>query len=201
MKKIPNLALGLIILIGGFITGVYTWKAREDFALFNRAGKAVVIDRIQALKRLEVLQAELFSYKIYENNALLPLNTNEFAVLETGKAIYGTDLAKDISIKTENRNIELILPDVEIFDLVVNPDSVNFIGLKKGLFTSQQDFEELKKQVSIELFSDLKLKSNNQELISQARKNTKAFLIPILKDIGFAEVNIRFRKGNSTLTD
>ncbi len=186
--------LGLIILIGVFILGISTGKLTDFLPSHNSTKTQVIIDQLKALKRLEVLQANLFAYKTFESGALLPLNNNEFVVFESGKAIYGLDLAKDISIKITNRDIELNLPDVEIFDLIVNPDSVDFIGIKKGLFTSQEDFENLKKDVKIELFRELKLKANNREIISQARKNSDLLLHSMLKALGFENIRVNFGK-------
>jgi hypothetical protein len=120
------------------------------------------------------------------------LNNNEFSVVETGKAIYGLDLDKDISIKITNKNIELNLPEVQVFDLVVNPDSIDFIGIKKGLFTSQEDFENLKKNVMVDLFQELKIKANNREIIIQARKNSEQLIISMLKVLGYENVTVNF---------
>jgi hypothetical protein len=186
-----GIILGLLILLGVFLLGI-TAGQLNDFPGSKSSRSQVIIDQLKELKRLEVLQANLFAYKTFESGALLPLNNNEFVVFESGKAVYGLDLAKDITIKISNRDIELNLPDIEIFDLIVNPDSVDFIGIKKGLFTTQEDFENLKKDVMTELFAELKIKANNRDIINQARKNSELLLNSMLKTLGYEKITINF---------
>ncbi len=191
MSKKFNLIAGFLI---GIILIIFFGFLTRNFLPNISDNSLIIINRLKDLKRIEVLQADLFSYKTFENSSFLYLNVNQFIVIETGQAIYGLDLSKDFKVIKSGKNIEIMLPNIELLNLSVNPDSIDFIGLKKGMFTSQDHFEALKKEVSVELYSQLKIKARNKQLLDQAEKNARQIIYSMFKSLGYENININFRK-------
>ena len=180
------LFLLLFLLIFSFIYKNFFYQPKFD--------SQTIITKLEEIKRLDVLQAELFTYKSYEESSWMGIDINSFSVIETGRAVYGIDFDKNISLTIKGKTIYLKLPEVKLLDLVVNPDSIDFIGLNKGILTSQQYFEDLKKKVSIELFDQMKVKANSKENIEQAKKSAENILRSIFKTMNFDYINIEFQK-------
>lgn len=175
------LGLGLLLLVGLalWLLRPMAWERRTE----------VLLTRVQAVQKLEVLEARLQAHQTIRDPALL--NTNEFLVLAQGKAIYGVDLAR-ASIRREGETAVVELPPVRLFELIVNPDDIEFLGLHKGLLTSQADFEARKREAGIELQSELARQARDPALLKQAEANARHYLEALLHSLDISRIRIVF---------
>ncbi len=178
----------IIYLFCAFVIGFSLSNIKNIFWGTINSETNLVISRLKEIKKLEVLQSEVLAYKHYQNNSYF--NNNEFVVIEKAKAIYGIDFDKNFKVTINKDEIELTVSDIELFDLVINPNSIDFIGVKKGLFTNQQDFEKLKKEVSVELYDELKIASKNRDLLNKARDSAKKIISSTLLGLKFKTIKI-----------
>lgn len=190
MNKLKKYYIYISLLFFILLAIIYSEKHFTN----STVDTSVIITRLKEIRKLEVLQADLFSYKNFQDSSMLGLNNNSFSVIETGKAVYGIDFDKGLNISRKEKSIRIELPPVEIFNVIVNPDSIDFIGVEKGILTGQQRFEELKKEVSTELFNEIRIKANNKENKLQAENSAKTLIYSILKTLGFNDIEIIFKR-------
>ena len=180
--------IGLVLIMGLIAALTLIWMSQSGPSEHRRQ---TLITRLQSVQKLQVLEARLLAHEVHRNPALL--NTNEFLIVARGKAVYGIDLAA-ARIQMANSNINIALPPVQLQELIVNPEDLEFLGAKKGLLTSQQDFEILKRQAAVGLRRELSRQARDPDLIGQAESNARAYLETLLKSLGYAEAEIRFEK-------
>jgi hypothetical protein len=152
----------------------------------------LLVTRLQNLQRLEVLQVHLLAHQQVRDSRLF--NTNELLVVARGRAIYGVDLSQARLQKTGNQ-IHLQLPQVQVLELVIDPADVTYLGLKKGLLTQQQAFEDFKRQALLELKAELDQQARQAELYAEAEKNLRAYLGSLLESLGDDELELVFVPG------
>lgn len=148
-----------------------------------------LLTQIQAVQKLQVLEARLLAHQTIRDPALF--NTNEFVVLAQGKAIYGLDLAQ-AHLQREGETMKVQLPPIRLMELIVNPADLEFIGLKKGLLTSQADFETRQREAAIALQAELARQARDPALLQQARDNARRYLESLLTSLKFDKVEISF---------
>ena len=141
------LIIALILWSGGYFSIMRQHEKTHSHTL---------VKHLQELRKFEVLQVGLMAHQSVSQSSYLKLNHNEFIIIAQSKAIYGIDFSKPIEMQVDEQTIEVVLPDIEIFDVVMNPNSFEYIGLSKGWFTSQSAFEELKHQKLIQLHNQMK---------------------------------------------
>lgn len=76
--------------------------------------------------------------------------------------------------------------------LSTNPNDIKVIFAKKGILLSQNEFEELKKSYTSNLYLDIKKNANKEIYINQAKKNAENFIKTMLLSLGFKDVEIIF---------
>src|SRR5690606_28116816 len=141
----------------------------------------------------------LFAHKVYSDDSLLGINDNEFVIIATGKAVYGIDFSKETNIRTDGKKIEVFIPRVELFDIILNPDNIDIIAVKKGLLTSQSRFEQIKKRNLSDLQSEIRIKARNREVMLEAQKNAENLISSFFKAMGYEEVSINYGTMNYEL--
>jgi hypothetical protein len=178
-----------VILLSGALTGfLYRYYQNQNVTTRHTVS---VLQRLQEIQRLEVLEAELVGHKVYRDAAYLGFNTNEFAILAKARALYGLDL-QQLQIEGTPNGFKVVLPPVRVQELILNPDSVEFVGLKKGLFTGQDSFERLQREALSELQIELSQQAREPQFRVQAQRSARRILEALLrslapeaKDIGF----------------
>lgn len=166
------------------------FKSWENYYLPN---DQALFTSFKEIKKLQVLEANIFSYQNFDDNAILPFNQNSFVIIARAKASYGLDLSNDVIFKIEKERIDLELPAVKLLSLEMNPHQIDIISVKKGLFTGQNTFEEIKEKSLKEMYLKLKIQANQEEYISKAQSNSKEIITIMLKSMGFKEINIKFK--------
>lgn len=166
------------------------FKSWENYYLPN---DQALFTSFKEIKKLQVLEANIFSYQNFDDNAILPFNQNSFVIIARAKASYGLDLSNDVIFKIEKERIDLELPAVKLLSLEMNPHQIDIISVKKGIFTGQNTFEEIKEKSLKEMYLKLKIQANHEEYISKAQSNSKEIITVMLKSIGFKEINIKFK--------
>lgn len=182
------LAIAVILLSGALAGFLYRYYQNQSMTTRHTVS---VLQRLQEIQRLEVLEAELVGHKVYRDAAYLGFNTNEFAILAKARALYGLDL-QQLQIEGTPNGFKVVLPRVRVQELILNPDSVEFVGLKKGLFTGQDSFERLQREALSELQIELSQQAREPQFSVQAQRSARRILEALLrslapeaKDIGF----------------
>lgn len=145
--------------------------------------------RLQALERLEVFEARLLAHESHREPAWF--NTNEFLIVAKGTAIYGVELG-NAQIEVTGKSVTVGLPPVKLLNLIMNPAELEFLGLKKGLLTSQQGFEDIKRSAAIDLQQELSRQARDPELMAAAEANARKLLQSLIISLGHEEVIITF---------
>jgi len=166
--------------------------ASGTFFSSEKAKTELLIQELKKINKLEVLESSLFAHKVYADDSFLGLNNNEFVIIAKGKAIYGVDLSKETKIDLQGKNIVVTLPKTEIFNVILNPEDIEVIAVKKGFFTSQNRFEQIKKENLVELQNEIKSKSNDREVIAKARENAENIITSFFKAMGYEQVTIKY---------
>ncbi|MGV3523413.1 MAG: DUF4230 domain-containing protein [Candidatus Sericytochromatia bacterium] len=175
------------LLLGSALGALGFWRLSHEPSVLQRQ---VLLEKIQHLQRLEVLEARLLAHQSVRRPAWF--NTHEFVVLARGRALYGVDLAQ-AELAVDGTRVTLTLPRVELQELIVPPDSVEFIGMRKGLLSSQQDFEDFQREALLGLQAELGRQARDPALLQQAQERARQVLTPLLQSLGFREIEVKFR--------
>ncbi len=173
--------MALLIALGLWLLG-----GRPGPVLHTRE---TLVMRLQALQRLEVFQARLLAHESHSEPSLL--NTNEFLIVAGATAVYGLELG-NAQFEPKGERAVLTVAPVKVLNLMMNPSELEFLGLKKGLFTSQQSFEELKRSAAIDLERELGRQARDPALIQAAESSARQVLKGLLTSLGYPETEIRF---------
>lgn len=178
--------LSVLLLLSGFWLVLLLGQP-----YLSSSQRAIVLQRVQAVQKLQVLEAHLLAHDAWRSEAFL--NNNEFVVLAKAKALYSLDLSQ-AQIHFEGQQARISLPAIQVQELVLNPEELEFLGLKKGLLTSQSDFEQLKRSAVIKLKAELIRQAHDPGLLSQAEANAKSYLESLLSALNHPNSEISFRK-------
>lgn len=184
------LSVFIVSLLVTLAVSIGTWFFDEK--LSRKLDKDIIVNNLKEIKKLEVLESEIFSYDSFEESSYIPFNKSAFAILLTAKAIYGIDLSNNVDIKIIDKEIIVNLPKPKLLHLNINPDNIKIIFAKKGILLTQNEFEELKKKYTSNLYLNIKKTANKEIYINQAQENTEKFIKNILLSLGFKEIKIIF---------
>jgi hypothetical protein len=187
------ITLIIIILLCSYFYFVHD-KIKEDF-----------IDR-ETLEEKIIMLGELTTLQYNYNNLLnfrdsleirgyeIPFTKKSFLLMYEGYIKAGVDL-QTIQVELHGENsISLILNNAEFTDNVIKEDSVKVFDEKSGLFNPIMIddvfniLEEEKKKTEIEL--------RQKGFLDEANDKTLRILTPLLKEMGFEEINIYFNDNN-----
>lgn len=188
----PLVFFTLLILAVVLWSGGYFSILRQH----EKTHSHTLMQHLQELRKFEVLQVGLMAHQSVSQSSYLKLNHNEFVIIAQARAVYGIDFSKNVDIKIEEDSIEVLLPSVEVFDVILNPNSFEYIGLSKGWFTSQSAFEELKHQKLIQLHNQMKRQARDHNYFRQSEKQAKQMVIAMLKTLGFKQIKVHFQSEN-----
>lgn len=184
-----------VFFVSLFVTlGVSLGTWFFDNNIYNKLDKEIVITHLKEIKKLEVLEAEIFAHDTFEEDSYIPFNKSAFAIMLTAKAIYGIDLSNNIDIEIIDKKIILNLPNIKLLHLNINPNDIKIIFAKKGILLNQNEFEELKQKHISNLYSNIRKNANKENYIKQAQKSSETFIKSVLLGLGFKEVEIYFKE-------
>lgn len=180
----------LVLVVSGLLI---TQKQKPSLQIQRN----ILLNRLEHMQRLEVMQAHLLAHETVQANGLL--NHSEFLIVAKGRAIYGLDLAK-IQIQTDaEKKLHLILPDISVLELVLNPQDIEYLGLKKGLLTSQKTFENTKQQALRSLHHELTRQAHERSLIQEAERSAQQYLESLLDGLGIKDAKISFKNSRTPI--
>ena len=122
-------------------------------------------------------------------------------ILFSCKAILkaGIDLSKledsDIQVNTEEKTITITLPNAELLSVNLKPENIKLIYEKTSITRSSFSNKE-RDAVLAQGEADILKSVPDMGIFDDAENNAKLFLEAFLKQAGFANVNIEFKKHN-----
>lgn len=153
----------------------------------------IIFTSFKEINKLNVLEANLLTYETFEDYSLLPLNQNSFTIIAKAKANYGLDLSNNVSVKTEDKTIIVELPKIELLSLEMNPQQIDIIMAKKGFFTSQNTFEQIKQTHLRDLYEKLNNEAKQKQYIQKSEENARSIITSMLRGMGFKQITISFK--------
>lgn len=190
-----------LFAIGLALLGVVVLLLSPYFEKVSRKSQTVtLLNSLHKMDQLEVLEAELVTYKTYASQSYLGLNQNAFVVFAQGRAQFGVSMSQVKLIEQEDA-MHVYLPRVLLLRVYLVPGSLEYVGLQKGWFTSQTTFEDLKKEALKQLETDLAQKARKTDYTQRAQKNVESILTPILKQAGVKKPLAFHFEGSPTLRD
>ena len=189
IKLIKKIFIGAIILIvviaGGLllksnapnIMGYFVEKKETTYS------SMIVLEKVQSINELSTID--------YMYNAIASVpdedkKNDKYYIKYKGEVTAGIDLEKmtekSIIIDDENKTLTVLLPEVEIQDVEVNPESLEFIFTKEK-YDTEGIFDEAYNACKNNLKEQIK---NDMELHEMARGNAEtavmALLSPLVKE-------------------
>lgn len=122
-------------------------------------------------------------------------------ILFSCKAILkaGIDLSKledsDIQVNTEEKTITITLPNAELLSVNLKPENIKLIYEKTSITRSSFSNKE-RDAVLAQGEADILKSVPDMGIFDDAENNAKLFLEAFLKQAGFTNVNIEFKKHN-----
>ena len=115
-----------------------------------------------------------------------------------GSVKAGIDLSTSdsytVTIDEENKSIDLMLPSAKILSININPEDITLayekVSITRSDFTSVER-TELLKQGELSIREDI---CKNKEILVEAEKNATSFFSAMLRQMGFKQINVKFRK-------
>lgn len=194
MRYVQHLKKRMYALILAFIAMA---TAVLLFLWWNTSGtprwdvqQRILMERFEKMQNLQVLSSHLLTHERFRNPAFF--NANEFVLIARAKAIYGLDLSQ-VKLSRQQREITVYLPPVKVQELVMNAKDVEFVGVKKGLLTSQQAFESFQQQAVENLHAQLAQQARDPRLLADATTQAQAYFETLFKAAGFDAVHFKDR--------
>lgn len=187
-KRIYALTLGFILLASAVLlflwwntSGVPRWDIQQR----------ILMERFEKMQNLQVLSSHLLTHERFRDPAFF--NANEFVLIVRAKAVYGLDLSQ-VKLSRNQGEIMVYLPPVKVQELVMNAKDVEFVGVKKGLLTSQQTFETFQQQAVENLHAQLAQQARDPQLLADATAQAHAYFETLFKAAGFEKVIFKDRE-------
>ena len=101
----------------------------------------------------------------------------------------------DIQVNTEEKTITITLPNAELLSVNLKPENIKLIYEKTSITRSSFSNKE-RDAVLAQGEADILKSVPDMGIFDDAENNAKLFLEAFLKQAGFANVNIEFKKHN-----
>lgn len=178
-----GLLLGLLFFL--FFRPQQRWASHRE----------ILLTRLESLQRLEVLQAHLLAHNTVQAQDGL-LKHSEFLLVAQGRAIYGLDLSQLTITQGSEGQLQVNVPGIQVLEMVLDPRSIEYLGLKKGLLTSQREFEDLKQGALKNLQADLARQARQEDLYQEAEKAARKYLQTLVAGLGVDRAEIVFARSH-----
>lgn len=197
----------LALVLGAVLLGIFLHRATTGFAgriatlISGRSDHfevtvPVVVDKIQALKRLETVSFSLDT--VVENGKSSPvfpdvLVGDKILLVVHGQSVAGIDLSKlkpeDVRIDGPNaRSIHINLPASEIFITTLDNARTRVYARSTGLLVPADQNLEADARVKAE--QQLQEAALSDGILDVARKNARASIALMLGGLGFDHVDV-----------
>ena len=163
LQRFKWVLAAIVLVLGGVLWGLQPSQMERH--------QHILHSRFQEIQNLQVLEAHFLAHETLRDEHFL--NTNEFLIVARGKGLYGLDLSQ-AQITHESGKVQVILPPVELQDMVLSPQDIEFLGVKKGWLTRQSQFEQYQRKALIQLEADLKKQAEDPRLYCPCRKTGEA---------------------------
>lgn len=199
---ILSLVLGATLL-GFFVHSARSgWPAKIASAIAGRSLTIVsapeVVERIQRLNRLETVKYSLDTVvEGQESNPLLPdeLAGDKLLMIVHGSTVAGVDLSKlkpesvQISETPNGRNIQLTLPQSQIFQTTVDEQRTRVYSRDTGIFVRADPNLETLTRAKAQ--TELQQAALSDGILDAATKNAQVAVTALLQGLGFSHVDVR----------
>ncbi len=176
------------LTIGLLLVGFLLWKSKGWNGRFNprwEIQQRILLERFEKMQKLQVLSSHLLAHERFRHPSFF--NASEFVIIARAKAVYGLDMSQ-VKLRREDNTLRVELPRVRVQDLIMNAKDVEFIGVKKGLLTSQATFESFKQEAVQELHGELSRQARDPKLIAEATAQARDYFKTLFKTAGFKQV-------------
>lgn len=183
-KRVAFIIFGFIALALSVLTFLW-WNtsATPRWDIQQR----ILLERFEKMQHLQVLSSHLLAHERFHNPAWINLNASEFVVVARAKAIYALDLSQ-VELVRDGKTLTVYLPPVKVQDLIMNAKDVEFVGLKKGLLTSQQSFADLQQDAVTSLHSQLARQARDAQVLAEAQSQAENYFTTLFESTGFETV-------------
>lgn len=188
-KRIYVLILSLLALLVSVVLFL-VWRSASGTPRWE-VQQRILMERFEKMQNLQVLSSHLLTHERFRNPAFF--NANEFVLIARAKAVYGLDLSQVKLSRNQDNQITVYLPPVKVQELVMNAKDVEFVGVKKGLLTSQQSFETFQQQAVTNLHAQLAQQARDPQLLADATTQARAYFETLFEAAGFEKVNFKDR--------
>lgn len=145
----------------------------------------LLLERFEKMQHLQVLNSHLLAHERFSNPAFL--NASEFVVVARAKAVYALDLSQ-VKLERDQKTLTVYLPPVRVQDLIMNAKDVEFVGVKKGLLTSQQTFANFQQEAVQALHAQLARQARDPQVLAEAQTQAEHYFTSLFEATGFETV-------------
>ena len=185
-------------LIGAFSTGalalIVAWLLFFQSGIRIDLSRPAVVQRIQRLQRLETVVYSMEKVVTgSQDNAFLPrlLAGDRILLIVHGEVTAGIDLGRiDAStITIKDRDIDIVMPEAEIFSTRLDNELTRVYSRQTGLFTAPDP--QLESEVRREAERQLRQSAIDGGILKTAAENGRVTLSGLLSGLGFESVVVR----------
>lgn len=140
----------------------------------------VIAERLTEISELATIQLEYRDISHFEDGTVALLTKKSFNVIYDAKIKVGVDLSK-VNIEEKGVQVIVTLPYPEIFDVVIDPDTIEFYDEKYALFNWQDraDTVEILKQAE----EEVKQRVAERDVFTDAAEQAKLLVENLLSGI------------------
>lgn len=198
----------LCLLLGATLLGVFVHRARSGWpgrlasAIAGRSLTVVsapdVIEKIQQLNRLETVKYSLDTVvEGAESSPVLPdaLAGDKVLMIVHGSTVAGVDLSQlkpetvQITETPNGRNIQLTLPQSQVFQTTVDEQKTRVYSRDTGIFVSADP--NLESATRAKAQTELQQAALSDGILDAATKNARVAVTALLQGLGFTHVEVR----------
>ncbi len=176
------ITLTIICAISLVLVGILT------VLLFNRNDKPqissnIVSERLSEISELATMQLQYRDISHFEEGNVTYLTKKSFNMVYDATVKVGVNLT-DVIVEIKHDTIQITLPPAEIFDITIDPNTIEFYDERYALFNWQekQDTVEVLKQAQSDVTQMVADRNIYQQATEQAKILIEGILSPLLDE-------------------
>ncbi|MFV0343319.1 MAG: DUF4230 domain-containing protein [Anaerocolumna sp.] len=193
-KSAFGAVINLITVIVIVCAVVYVINKVLDFVEAEREPEITstfISNRLEIASELTTAEM-IYNGLIYYTDGKIPFLTKKaFLMTYCAEVKSGVDLS-ELDINVTQSTVKIIIPEVEVLDILVDPDTIKFYDEKSALFNwvEKEDVIDAMQVAK----DDVTENANIDELVTKAREQTEVILEGLLKDaIGDRQLVISYK--------
>lgn len=193
-KSAFGAVINLITVIVIVCAVVYVINKVLDFVEAEREPEITstfISNRLEIASELTTAEM-IYNGLIYYTDGKIPFLTKKaFIMTYCAEVKSGVDLS-ELDINVTQSTVKIIIPEVEVLDILVDPDTIKFYDEKSALFNwvEKEDVIDAMQVAK----DDVTENANIDELVTKAREQTEVILEGLLKDaIGDRQLVISYK--------